>query len=64
MTTIQSHSEIVIQRGRCSTHGVVQATKQVPKVRFPFLVFGVLRILANLRPFRCPACGMKVTKAR
>jgi len=57
------HEETLTQSGRCGAHGAVQAIKRVPEVRFPFLVFGALRLWANRRPFCCPVCGAPVTRA-
>jgi hypothetical protein len=57
------HSDILVQRAPCPTHGLVPATKAVPSIRFPFLVFAVLRLLAHRQPYRCPACGMAVGRA-
>jgi hypothetical protein len=33
--------EVDTQTGRCVTHGTVQATREVPKMGFPFIVFVV-----------------------
>jgi hypothetical protein len=57
------HMDTLVHPGRCPAHGMVQATKQVPKVRFPFLVFGALRLWAHQRPYCCPACGTAVDRA-
>jgi hypothetical protein len=59
MATIDS--EIHIRTGRCPEHGHVEAVKEVPKVKFPFLITGPARGLAALRPYRCPDCGAKVS---
>ncbi len=59
----QPHATLRVQPGRCPTHGVVQATKALPAIRFPFLIFGALRLWANLRPFRCPLCDATVARA-
>jgi hypothetical protein len=37
----------------------VNAEKPVPRVKFPFLITGPARLLAALRPYRCPTCGAK-----
>jgi hypothetical protein len=47
--------------GTCTTHGTVQAERQMPKLGFPFLVTGPKRYLAKRKPFRCPDCGSPVT---
>ena len=54
-------SEVQTRRGRCPTHGDVEATRELPKVQFPFVVFGLWRLIAQRRPFRCPTCGAPVT---
>lgn len=59
----KTHNETLVQSGRCTAHGVVQATKQVPRIRFPFLVYGALRLWANMRPFHCPVCDSPVSRA-
>jgi hypothetical protein len=48
------------QTGRCAAHGTVQATREIPKMGFPFIVFGPRRAIAKRRPFRCPQCGAAV----
>jgi hypothetical protein len=45
--------------GRCPTHGDVSAQKVIPKLRFPFFVYLVLRWIAMAKPYRCPTCGEK-----
>jgi hypothetical protein len=50
-------TEVQTQSGRCATHGTVHATREIPKMGFPFVVFAVWRAIAKRRPFRCPDCG-------
>ena len=52
--------ELQARAGRCATHGNVDATREVPAMGFPFVVYGVWRALAKRRPFRCPECGAAV----
>jgi hypothetical protein len=52
--------EVQAQAGRCSTHGTVEATREVPQIGFPFVVYTVWRAVAQRRPFRCPECGAAV----
>lgn len=47
--------------GTCPEHGHVQAVKELPAIRFPFLITAPARALAALRPYRCPSCGGKVS---
>jgi hypothetical protein len=47
--------------GTCSTHGTVQAERQLPKLTFPFLITAPKRYLAKRKPYRCPECGSNVT---
>ena len=53
-------TEVQAQAGRCSTHGTVEATREVPKTGFPFVVYALRRALAQRRPFLCPECGAAV----
>jgi hypothetical protein len=52
--------EVQTQAGRCSTHGTVEATREVPKMGFPFVAYAILRAVARRRPFLCPACGAAI----
>jgi hypothetical protein len=49
------------RRETCPAHGSVNATKIVPKPHFPYIVFGVRKLLGLLQPYRCPACGGKTS---
>ena len=53
-------TEVQTQAGRCSTHGTVEATREVPEVGFPFVVYAIRRALAQRRPYLCPQCGAAV----
>jgi hypothetical protein len=53
-------TETETRRGRCPTHGAVMATRDLPRVTFPWLVNWVRRALAARQPFRCPECGEPV----
>jgi hypothetical protein len=48
--------EVEKRTGRCATHGPVEATREVPRLQFPYLVYALRRQLARRRPFRCPVC--------
>jgi hypothetical protein len=52
--------EIQTFAGRCSTHGTVEAMREVPKMGFPFFVYAIWRAVAQRRPFLCPECGAAV----
>jgi hypothetical protein len=52
--------EVQTHAGRCSTHGTVEATREVPEMGFPFVVYASWRAVARRRPFRCPECGAAV----
>ena len=56
--------ETEMQTGHCPTHGAVEATRTIPRMGFPFLVFAVRRYLARRRPYVCPECGAGVTPSR
>jgi hypothetical protein len=45
--------------GRCPQHGEIEAQKEIPKLRFPFLLNLARRGLAAFKPYRCPECGAK-----
>jgi hypothetical protein len=47
--------------GTCSTHGLVEAERRLPKLTFLFIVTGSTRSLVKRKPFRCPECGSPVT---
>ena len=53
--------EIETQTARCSDHGSVQATREIPGMGFPFVYFAIARSIARRRPFKCPECGGDVT---
>ena len=44
----------------CPAHGTVEATREMPKPGFPFVLYLVRRYLAGRKPFRCPTCGAAV----
>ena len=52
--------EVQTQAGRCPTHGPVVATREVPKMGFPFVVYSIWRAVAQRRPFLCPECRAAV----
>ncbi len=52
--------EVQTRAGRCATHGTVEATREVPKTGFPFVVYATWRAVAQHRPFRWPECGAAV----
>jgi hypothetical protein len=54
-------TETQTQTGTCPTHGTVEATREMPRPGFPFVVYAVRRMLASRRPYRCPTCGEAVT---
>jgi hypothetical protein len=53
-------SETQTRTGTCPTHGSVEATRQMPKPGFPYVVYAVRRFLAGRQPYRCPECGSPV----
>jgi hypothetical protein len=52
--------ETETQAGRCATHGTVQATREIPKMGFPFIYYALVRSRAKRKPFLCPECGEAV----
>jgi predicted RNA-binding Zn-ribbon protein involved in translation (DUF1610 family) len=53
-------TEVQTQTGRCTTHGTVQATREIPKMGFPFIVYALMRSRAKRKPYLCPECGEPV----
>ena len=53
-------TEIQTQTGRCTTHGTVQATRDMPKMGFPYIYYALVRSTAKRKPFLCPECGEAV----
>jgi transposase len=53
-------TEVQTQAGRCSARGTVEATREVPQIGFPFVVYTIWRAIAQRRPFRCPECGTPI----
>jgi len=53
-------TEVQTQTRRCSTHGAVEATREVPQLGFPFVIYAIWRAVAQRRPFLCPECGTAV----
>jgi hypothetical protein len=53
-------AEVETQTGRCSTHGTVEATREMPGWGFPFFLYAFLRSRARHKPFLCPECGAAV----
>jgi hypothetical protein len=54
-------NETVTRPGTCPRHGAVVARREVPKIKFPFVITGLARGFVALRPYRCPECGAKVS---
>lgn len=52
--------EVQTHAGRCATHGIVEATREVPEMEFPFFVYAIWRTVAQRRPYICPECGAVV----
>jgi hypothetical protein len=58
-----ARTELKTVSGRCPNHGIVQGTKSIPKVSFPFIVYGVRRAMAAMQSAVCPQCGAKLGKS-
>jgi hypothetical protein len=54
-------AETQTRTGTCPTHGTVEATREMPRPGFPFVIFAIRRLVALRRPYRCPTCGAAVT---
>jgi hypothetical protein len=55
-----ARTEIETRPGDCATHGRVEATRELPRMGFPFIYYGLIRMLAKRRPFKCPNCGSPI----
>jgi hypothetical protein len=56
-------TEVPTQTGRCATHGTVEATREIPGMGFPFIVYAILRARATNKPFLCQECEAAVQPA-
>lgn len=56
--------EVETRTGRCAAHGVVEATREIPAMGFPFVVYAARRYRARRQPFHCPTCGAEITVGR
>lgn len=61
--TNSSRASMQSRPSTCENHGAVDATRKMPRILFPFIITGVMRLIALTRPFRCPHCGATTTKA-
>lgn len=59
--TTSSRTTIQTRPGRCPDHGLVDGTRKLPRLVFPFIITGVIRLVAMTRPYRCPRCGAGTT---
>ncbi len=53
-------NQVQTKTATCPTHGEIEAMREMPKVSFPFIVYGIRRMIAARKPFRCPECGTAV----
>ena len=63
MTVPTNQESAQTRLSRCQAHGLVEGTRKMPRLRFPFIITGVMRLAAMSRPFRCPDCGAAAAKA-
>jgi hypothetical protein len=61
--TGSSNHQVQTRPRHCAEHGLVEGTRPVPRLAFPFVITGALRLVALTRPFRCPRCGATTAKA-
>jgi hypothetical protein len=61
--TSSDKNSVQTRTGRCQTHGVVEGTRKMPRLLFPFIITGALQLVAMTRPYRCPRCGASTGKA-
>ena len=60
-TALEVANETQTRTAVCPTHGKVEATREMPKPGWPYLVYAVRRLLASRRSYRCPTCSEAVT---
>jgi hypothetical protein len=54
-------NEVQTHTGSCTTHGTVEASREIPKMGFPPGWFAIARALAKRRPYLCPECHQPVS---
>jgi len=54
-------TETETRTATCAEHGRVEATREIPRMGFPFIYFAITRAQARRRPFLCPTCGAPVS---
>jgi hypothetical protein len=64
MNLIEIGAQTQIALGRCETHGLVMARRQIPKPHFPLAICAIKRVLAERQPYRCPVCSAAVVLAQ
>lgn len=57
----EPNTETHTRQAICPTHGQVTAENEVPRLRFPFLVWFAARRLSARKPYHCPACGAEAS---
>ena len=62
MSATGSKGSTQTRPSRCETHGLVQGSRKMPRLVFPFIITGALRLIAMTRPYRCPTCGSNTAK--
>jgi len=63
MTSNSTKGPVQARPGRCADHGLVQATRPMPRLRFPFIITGVMRLVAMTGSYKCPQCGARSARA-
>ena len=61
--TANEHKAMQTRPSTCENHGTVDGVRKMPRLVFPFIVTGVMRLIAMTRPFRCPQCGAACQRA-
>ncbi len=63
MSSSTNRATVQTRPSKCAHHGTVDGTRRSPRILFPFIITGVLRLIAMTRPFLCPYCNAATTKA-
>ena len=59
--TVMAETKQVTKPGTCSTHGSVEAVKEVPVFRAPGLFWAVKSLASPFKRYSCPQCGAPVS---
>ena len=59
MTATTSQESVQTRPSRCSTHGLVEGTRKMPRLRFPFIITGAMRLAAGRARSAAPGAARR-----